>query len=134
MKYKDLDAEWSQYWFQFIIDNLDKDWSWYDISNKIIVKGDVFLIGNRKAFTYNEPVEFENEINGRYIYTLKPFIDMNLGIEYRYNKRISAFINFNNFTAANYQRWSSYPVQSINIFGGYMLSVIVSANAGTRRP
>ena len=61
-------------------------------------------------------------MNNRYIYSLKPFLDMNLGVEYRYNKRISAFINFNNFTASNYQRWSSYPVQSINIFGGATFS------------
>ena len=97
--------------------------AWYDIADKIIVKGDVFLIGNRKVFSYNEPIDNEYEfINNRYIYSLKPFLDMNLGIEYRYNKRISAFINFNNFTASNYQRWSSYPVQSINIFGGATFS------------
>ena len=97
--------------------------AWYDIADKIIVKGDVFLIGNRKAFSYTEPGEVQFDLNnGRYIYDLKPFIDMNLGVEYRYNKRISAFINFNNFTAANYQRWSAYPVQSINIFGGATFS------------
>jgi hypothetical protein len=97
--------------------------AWYDIADKIIVKGDVFLIGNRKVFSYNEPIDNEYEfINNRYIYSLKPFLDMNLGIEYRYNKRISAFINFNNFTASNYQRWSSFPVQSINIFGGATFS------------
>ena len=97
--------------------------AWYDIADKIIVKGDVFLIGNRKAYSFNEPSDIESEfINNKYIFSLKPFIDMNLGIEYRYNKRISAFINFNNFMASNYQRWSSYPVQSINIFGGASFS------------
>ena len=47
---------------------------------------------------------------------------MNLGIEYRYNSKISAFIDFNNFTASKYQRWSNYPTQSINIIGGATIS------------
>ena len=32
MKYKDLENEWSQQWFQFILDHPDKDWVWYWIS------------------------------------------------------------------------------------------------------
>ena len=32
MKYKDLKNEWSNHWFQFILDNPDKDWHWQDIS------------------------------------------------------------------------------------------------------
>ena len=95
---------------------------WYDLADKIIVKSSIFLIGSRAAFSYLEPVDLDPSeyefSNNRYEYQLKPFIDMNLGLEYRYNKRISAFINFNNFAAKKYQRWTNYPVQSINIFGG----------------
>ena len=95
---------------------------WYDLADKIIVKSSIFLIGSRAAFSYLEPVNLDPSeyefSNNRYEYQLKPFIDMNLGLEYRYNKRISAFINFNNFAAKKYQRWTNYPVQSINIFGG----------------
>ena len=32
MKYKELDKEWSNHWFQFILDHPDKDWDWYDLS------------------------------------------------------------------------------------------------------
>jgi hypothetical protein len=29
MKYKDLAEEWTQYWFQFILDTPDKPWKWF---------------------------------------------------------------------------------------------------------
>ena len=76
---------------------------------------------NNIVLNQNKDIEFE-EINDRYIYKLKPFIDMNLGAEYRYNKKVSAFIQFNNFTAKKYQFWTNFPVQSINIMGGVTLS------------
>ena len=105
-----------------------------DLSDKIIVKGDVFFIGSRNVFSYMEPTSNGNIINDedgnialeedsdRYIYKLKPFIDMNLSLEYRYNKKVSAFIQFNNFTAKKYQYWNNFPVQSINIMGGVTIS------------
>ena len=32
MKYTDLENEWFTQWFQFILDNPDKPWNWYGIS------------------------------------------------------------------------------------------------------
>ena len=105
-----------------------------DLADKITVKGDVFFIGSRNVYSYNMPSENKNirtnengniifdYSNSRYIYELKPFIDMNLSVEYRYNKKVSAFIQFNNFTARKYQFWTNFPVQSINIMGGVNLS------------
>ena len=105
-----------------------------DLSDKIIIRGDVYLIGTRNVYSYMEPYANKNivldesgeveftEDNGRYIYKLKPFIDMNLSAEYRYSKKISAFIQLNNFTAKKYQYWSNFPSQSINVFGGVTLS------------
>ena len=102
-----------------------------DLSDKIIVKGDVFFIGARNVYSFNEPTENNNIsseepsfdiANERFVYKLKPFIDMNISAEYRYNKKVSAFIQFNNFTAKKYQFWTNYPVQSINIMGGVTIS------------
>ncbi len=105
-----------------------------DLSDKIIVKGDIFVIGPRNVFSYMEPTSNNNitvdddenilyeEVDRKYIYKLKSFIDMNLSLEYRYNKKVSAFIQFNNFTARKYQYWNNFPVQSINIMGGVTLS------------
>ena len=93
--------------------------SWYDIADKIIVKGNINLLGSRKAYSYRKPHDIDENYHS---YTLPTILDMNLGIEYRYNSKISAFIDFNNFTASKYQRWSNYPTQSINIIGGATIS------------
>jgi hypothetical protein len=49
------------------------------------------------------------------------FFDFNLGFEYRYNKSISAFLNFNNIIGQKYQVYNQFPVQGINILGGATL-------------
>tara|TARA_B100001758_G_scaffold121618_1_gene104570 strand:- start:312 stop:818 length:507 start_codon:yes stop_codon:yes gene_type:complete len=121
----------------FLYDPTDQEFAWQkpdfiftistflDLSDKIIVKGDVFAIGPRMARVYSdvegELLEYNFEFNygGKKLPTC---LDMNLGLEYRYNDRISAFINFNNFTASKYQIWDNYPVQSINILGGATFS------------
>tara|TARA_B100000768_G_scaffold96914_1_gene90389 strand:- start:937 stop:2751 length:1815 start_codon:yes stop_codon:yes gene_type:complete len=94
-----------------------------DLSDKIVLKSDFYLVGQRAVYSYSEPdMHFEKEDDGRYIYDLKPFVDLNISAEYRYNKKVSAFIQFNNFTAQKYQYWQNFPVQSINILGGITIS------------
>ena len=90
--------------------------------DKILVRANIFVVGNRQTYSFNviegvEPVE-----NGKYIYNLKPFLDANLGFEYRYNKKLSAFINFNNFAGKKYYQWTAYPVQGFNLLGGITLA------------
>ena len=93
-----------------------------DLSNKIIVKSDIYLVGQRKVFSHYEPLRNYELEDGKYVSTLKPLIDMNLSAEYRYNKKVSGFIQFNNFIGKKYQYWSNFPVQSINILGGVTFS------------
>ena len=100
-----------------------------DLSDKIIVKGDVFFIGSRNVYSHfpiegveTQKINDKNDSPEAYVFKLKPFIDMNLSAEYRYNKKVSAFIQFNNFIAKKYQYWTNFPVQSINIMGGVTLS------------
>ena len=93
-----------------------------DLSNKIIVKSDIYLVGQRKVFSHYEPLILSELEDGKYVSSLKPLIDMNLSAEYRYNKKVSGFIQFNNFIGKKYQYWSNFPVQSINILGGVTFS------------
>ncbi len=93
-----------------------------DLSNKIIVKSDIYLVGQRKVFSHYEPLRIYELEDGKYVSSLKPLIDMNLSAEYRYNKKVSGFIQFNNFIGKKYQYWSNFPVQSINILGGVTFS------------
>lgn len=93
----------------------------YNLMDKILVKANIFMIGARKTFSY-DPVDDIAITGDKYIYTLKPFVDANLGFEYRYTKKLSAFLNFNNIVSKKYQRWSNYPVYSFNVLGGVTYS------------
>ncbi|MFT5780071.1 MAG: outer membrane receptor protein involved in Fe transport [Crocinitomicaceae bacterium] len=44
--------------------------------------------------------------------------DANFSVEYRYNKRISAFVQLNNIASQRYMRWNNAPVQSFQVLGG----------------
>ena len=90
----------------------------YDLADKILVRADIFFIGDRKAksLTFIEGAELNND--NSYTINQKAFVDFNLGFEYRYSKNISAFLNFNNIIGQKYLRYHLYPVQGINILGG----------------
>ena len=86
------------------------------------LKSDFYLVGKRDVFSYSEPESFSEFKDDKYIYSLPSFVDMNISAEYRYNQKVSAFIQFNNFTAKKYQYWQNFPVQSIKILGGITIS------------
>ncbi len=93
----------------------------YDLADKILVRADIYFLGNRKAksLVFVDDAELNND--NTYSVNLKPIVDFNLGFEYRYNKSISAFLNFNNIISRKYQQYYLYPVQGINIMGGATL-------------
>lgn len=82
----------------------------YNLQNKIIAKADVFYISNQFAQSFN-PTEGEALGYGVYAKELKGLIDINLGLEYRYNKKISGWISLQNLANIKYQRWNNYPTQ-----------------------
>jgi len=83
----------------------------YSLKKKIIISSDIFLIGKRWAKS-NVPVEdVVAQEDGSYQFELKPIVDFNLKIEYRYNKRLSGWVQFDNMLAVKYQRWSGYRAQ-----------------------
>ena len=41
MKYKDLEKEWSQYWFQYIKDHPDKPWNWKSLSSNLNITWEI---------------------------------------------------------------------------------------------
>ena len=82
----------------------------YNLKNKFIIGTDIFYIGSRYArttvFNIGEKQEKEGEIIN--VVKLKGFVDANFKVEYRYNKRLSAWTQFNNAFALKYQRWGGY--------------------------
>lgn len=86
----------------------------YNLRNKIVVNADVFVIGKRFAKSNNPTIDY---------YELSEIVDVNLGIEYRYSKILSAFVKFNNLTSSKYQKWNFYPSQRFNFIAGFSYSL-----------
>jgi hypothetical protein len=89
----------------------------YNLYDKFIFSADVNLEGGRKALVYATESGATLE-NGQYAVPLGFIADANLSVEYRYNKRISAFLNFNNIAAQRYKRWYNYPTQGLQAMAG----------------
>lgn len=90
----------------------------YNLFDKIYVKADVSLQGGRKSpGGIFQPTNSDDSK-----YKLGFINDINLEAEYRYNKRISAFIQFNNVASQRYFRWYNYPVQRFQVLGGVTFS------------
>lgn len=89
----------------------------YNLYDKFIFTADVNLYGGRFAQVYGPGKEVYVE-NNQYAVKLGFIADANLGVEYRYNKRISAFLNLNNVAAQRYKRWYNYPTQGFQVMGG----------------
>jgi hypothetical protein len=86
----------------------------YNLKSKIIVKADVFMIGNQWALTREENA-------GIFTYTpklLNYIVDVNVGAEYRYSKMLGFFVSFNNIANMRYYRWEKYPTQRFNMMIG----------------
>jgi hypothetical protein len=84
----------------------------YNLRNKINLSTEIFISGTRYA-----------KLNNTDFVTLKPYADFNLGIEYRYTKILSFFLQFKNLTAARYQIWNQYPVYRFQVMGGFTYSL-----------
>jgi hypothetical protein len=91
----------------------------YNLKNKLIATADVFIQGKRFT-TYETTYVHQGNVIVAVSSTkeLKPFVDANLGLEYRYSKKLSGFITLNNLAFKRYELWSHYPVQNFTFLAG----------------
>jgi hypothetical protein len=82
----------------------------YNMSDKFLWKAQVYTNNKRQTAVMGA--------NGLKEETMKGFVDLNLGLDYRYTKNISLFVNLNNITNNQYQRWVNLPVYGFNVLGG----------------
>ena len=88
----------------------------YNIQDKIILTADAFARDSTYGLVYNEMAEpVAREIHGFHV-------DVSAGIEYRYNRNLGVFLNFNNLQNQSLERWLHYPSQRLNILGGVSYS------------
>lgn len=76
----------------------------YNLRDKIIITLDMFTTGKRYIKAPNNAVK-----------SLEGISDINLGVEYRYNKKLSAFVNLNNLTSSKYNIYYLYPMYRFNV-------------------
>jgi len=93
----------------------------YNLRDKIVVKADLFYLDNQYAKTFEAD---STEISGFKVVAkeLKGVFDANLGIEYRYTKKLGFYLNVNNIANMRYNRWLNYPTQRL----GFMLGLSYS--------
>ena len=89
----------------------------YSLFDKVIFTVDLNMEEGRKALVF-APGENVTLESGQYVKNLGFIADGNIGIEYRYNKRISAFVQMNNVASQGYMRWYNTPVHRFQFFGG----------------
>ncbi len=94
----------------------------YDLDDTFVVKAQIFAAGKRYGGTMMPQEGDEVVADQLYSVDLRGYVDMSLGVEYRYTKRISAFLDFNNITGGRYPRWNQYRVQPALILGGLTYS------------
>jgi len=83
----------------------------YNLRDKIVANVQLFFRGSQYAR--------ELGTNGsETAIKLDGFADINLGIEYRYSKILSLYVNMNNLGFSNHYYWNNYPTEGFNILGG----------------
>jgi hypothetical protein len=104
----------------------------YAITERLNVEADIYVTGKREGLL----VQLETGQNPNIAYgligslipgqasnvVLDNAIDLNLSGKYEFTRKLSAFVQLNNFGFRKYEKWMGYPVQSFNLLGGISYS------------
>jgi hypothetical protein len=85
----------------------------YTYQTKYIFKAEFFVVGSQYA-----PKIVDGVMTAK---TLSGYPDLNLGVDYKYNKTFTAFLNLNNIANVAYYSWDNYEMQRFNFLIGIRL-------------
>jgi hypothetical protein len=91
----------------------------YNLEDKITIKASIFNLNRQYAREFRRDTAGVSVITAR---QLRGITDINIGVEYRYTKLMSLFLNMNNMLGVRYQRYLSYPTQRFNLLAGLSYS------------
>lgn len=80
----------------------------YNLYDKILFTADALVLGGITAKAIGPTDE-----SGSEEVTLKPVVDLGLGVEYLFSPQASAYLNLDNILAQEYQRFYNYPSRRI---------------------
>ncbi len=86
----------------------------YNFYDKLILNASIFAHGKYYVRLEDSLGYVSEKVNG--------YMDLNLGLEYRYSKILSLFFNANNLGFSRYYEWYNYPSERFNILGGIKYS------------
>jgi len=114
---------------EFCTESTDKEKeSWYiptlrfslganaNITEQFSMNLNLFYVGERKAKFTSDVLKIGNDTE--IIETLDGYIDVNVGMNYKFNSRFGLFLNIYNLTDKRYEKWLNFPTQGIQILGG----------------
>lgn len=85
----------------------------YKPFEKLTLSGEVFYAAARYA---------KNFVEGEPVSELDPYLDLNIGAEYKITDNFAVFLSGMNLLNKKYQPWSNYPVQGLQVMGGVILT------------
>ncbi|PSR03772.1 MAG: hypothetical protein BRD49_06365, partial [Bacteroidetes bacterium SW_10_40_5] len=86
--------------------------AFYKIGDKIRFHTDIMGYSQRKAL---DGMGEAKDLDG--------IIDLNFGIDYSFSNAFTAYFNFNNILAQEYEYWNNYPRQGFHVMGGVKLNL-----------
>lgn len=94
----------------------------YNMQDKFLIKAELFTASKIYGQTFEKTTTGPVTTTTMVPVELKGYTDINLGIEYRYTKLLSGFLNLNNILGQRYYRWYNYPSQRFNFMIGVTYS------------
>lgn len=85
----------------------------YMLRDKYVLKAEFFVVGSQYAPEMAGGVETAKTLSG--------YPDLNLGVDYKYNKVFTAFLNLNNIANVAYYTWDNYEMERFNLLIGVRL-------------
>ena len=105
---------------QYNTKNEDKAWNlpalkvsaFADYNNENWFAGaNIFYVGSRKD-------EISTPINPAVVVTVGDYVDLNLSGGYKFGEKLTVFAKVNNLLSSDYQKYTNYYVQGLQVFGG----------------
>lgn len=84
---------------------------YYNIGNKVIARATLTAKGRQYAMVQDD----EKAVTA---HQMKGYTDLSLGLEYRYTRQLSAFLNLNNILGVRAYQWYNYPGYRFNALAG----------------
>jgi len=129
---KNFDLFFIGNWYNYNMDKLSEPWNKqnWDLTissigkpiERLTLKGDLYLIGKRKALIELFTGENIPILSSQYESKLNTIIDLNLGAEYELPNNLKAFAQINNFFGQNYEKWLGYNSYGFRFMGGFSWS------------